>query len=498
MPETYQPEENAKMKHLASLATKTNKALNELDKKNLDKIPNAVKGNFAIFGTSGTLVDGGLSFADLVGDDISEKMNTVKTARNKNLAVFDSVGAVVDGGFSIADLQYELPMASTSALGGVKIGDGLSISSDGFLSVTALSGVSCADIADSIDAKIDKVTTALEDNFAIWSDSGVLKDSGLSAADFVSVDDFVTFSGATSEINGLSGLVPAPKTGDENKFLRGDGTWATVSSGGSSSGGGSGLDTVPSNVYGACWFSTDNDLPLLNVRGNKRTWIFKPAEASYDRPNKPNLVSFLPLEYGIADACGNTWKANSYATGASATIPPFFDLDVKHFGRIGSWREKHPQDNLHFSLQAENIIDINADKWTFDCWFYRRDNSSYFQVGFENSHSYNGSGIACLYDGIYIPDSLSGTTLNSINNSIPVGEWTHVAFVKNESDFLAFVNGALVRTAQLRETLRTGGGFEIGRVGSYYYDGNYSDVRFYEGVARWTSDFTPPTADDYI
>ena len=35
----------------------------------------------------------------------------------------------------------------------------------------------------------------------------------------------VTFTGATSIAGGMSGLVPAPSTGDESKFLRGDGTW---------------------------------------------------------------------------------------------------------------------------------------------------------------------------------------------------------------------------------------------------------------------------------
>lgn len=35
-------------------------------------------------------------------------------------------------------------------------------------------------------------------------------------------------TGATSEQNGAAGLVPAPTTADINKFLRGDGTWATI------------------------------------------------------------------------------------------------------------------------------------------------------------------------------------------------------------------------------------------------------------------------------
>jgi hypothetical protein len=39
-------------------------------------------------------------------------------------------------------------------------------------------------------------------------------------------DAAVEFIGATSSTEGASGLVPAPAVGDNEKFLKGDGTWA--------------------------------------------------------------------------------------------------------------------------------------------------------------------------------------------------------------------------------------------------------------------------------
>lgn len=38
----------------------------------------------------------------------------------------------------------------------------------------------------------------------------------------------VPFSGATASADGAGGLVPAPEAGDEDKFLKGDGTWGNV------------------------------------------------------------------------------------------------------------------------------------------------------------------------------------------------------------------------------------------------------------------------------
>ena len=58
-------------------------------------------------------------------------------------------------------------------------------------------------------------------------------------------DDDTTYNemaGATSSAAGSSGLVPAPAAGDQEKFLRGDGTWHEVGGGGS---GGSSGDSLP-------------------------------------------------------------------------------------------------------------------------------------------------------------------------------------------------------------------------------------------------------------
>lgn len=58
-----------------------------------------------------------------------------------------------------------------------------------------------------------------------------------------------TFVGATSAIPGSKGLVPAPQAGDDTKFLAGDGTWQTVSSGATYTAG-TGID-ITSNVISA-------------------------------------------------------------------------------------------------------------------------------------------------------------------------------------------------------------------------------------------------------
>ena len=48
------------------------------------------------------------------------------------------------------------------------------------------------------------------------------------------LEDVSVMKGATAEADGTTGTVPVPKAGDQNKFLRGDGTWAESSGGNSS------------------------------------------------------------------------------------------------------------------------------------------------------------------------------------------------------------------------------------------------------------------------
>lgn len=57
-------------------------------------------------------------------------------------------------------------------------------------------------------------------------------------------DYLVDFIGATDLAPGVTGLVPAPAAGDQNKYLRGDGTWHTVSGGG----GGGDIDVTKESL----------------------------------------------------------------------------------------------------------------------------------------------------------------------------------------------------------------------------------------------------------
>ncbi|MCW5213293.1 LamG domain-containing protein, partial [Desulfobulbus sp. TB] len=80
-----------------------------------------------------------------------------------------------------------------------------------------------------------------------------------------------------------------------------------------------------------------------------------------------------------------------------------------------------------------------------------------------------------------------------------VGEWQHVAVVRDNDRLLWFHNGILSREESIPSTTVFGGTtnyeiqFGIYGVDKYYFNGYMDEIRVAH-VARWTEDFTPPTA----
>lgn len=125
--------------------------------------------------------------------------------------------------------NYSLPTASDTTKGGVKIGSGLTMTGE----VLSANVQSTNDFTTAEKTKLAGIAENAN-NYSLPTASssakgGVKIGSGLTmtgevlSADVQSVDEM---TGATSSADGTSGLVPAPESGDQNKFLRGDGTWA--------------------------------------------------------------------------------------------------------------------------------------------------------------------------------------------------------------------------------------------------------------------------------
>lgn len=164
------------------------------------------------------------------------------------------------------------------------------------------------------------------------------------------------------------------------------------------------------------------------------------------------------------------------------------------------------------ALAASSDFDFGTSDFTWECWIYRTavNDVTYADALWCSQVAPIGLAVAINSTGqigicadssnggewdIHIgadPGNPYGSTL------IPLNTWTHVAVTRNGSTWRGFVNGVQDQTFTSSASISNApNGYFIG----HWHDGwvrtffgYIEDLRITKGVARYTSNFTPPTA----
>jgi phage-related protein len=133
---------------------------------------------------------------------------------------------------------------------------------------------------------------------------------------------------------------------------------------------------------------------------------------------------------------------------------------------------------------------LGSGDFTIEFWYYKTADS-----GFLFNSRTSGTGA----DGVDIRHDLQLTTAGVFifgGVTVSTNAWHHVAFVRSGSTITRYIDGSADGTATNTtnyngSALRIGGS-EHGNIG--YLNGYMDDFRITVGVARYTANFTPPTA----
>ena len=91
-----------------------------------------------------------------------------------------------------------------------------------------------------------------------------------------------------------------------------------------------------------------------------------------------------------------------------------------------------------------------------------------------------------------------GSTILASSSAIPQTQWAHLALTRNSSNTInVWIDGVDKGSVSNSNTFVPGThGIKIGSENplGYYFNGYMSDIRITNGLARYTSAFTPPTA----
>ena len=196
-------------------------------------------------------------------------------------------------------------------------------------------------------------------------------------------------------------------------------------------------------------------------------------------------------------------KLNNIETVGGAQI----NTSIKKFG-TGSIQFDGTGDRLETPSNAN--FAFGTGDFTIEFWMYSNDVSGASQRGFlQTSDTAGGlktsytSGIIIVQGSINTGASLNGgltanvggTIMGSSTAVINTATWYHVALVRASGIVKLYLNGSEIGSATITANC-SGQNLVIGGYYStdYLYNGYLDDLRITKGIARYTSNFTPPNS----
>ena len=218
--------------------------------------------------------------------------------------------------------------------------------------------------------------------------------------------------------------------------------------------------------------------------------------------NKVSLL--LPFDGSDTATSTSDESDNSHTITFAGTAQ--LDTAQKKFGTASLLLDG---DSDYIQVADHDSFDFDAGNFTVECWirFAALGNNTIFSHwanGTASSMSYyltyfNGSGILRL--GHY----LSGNADTSYSWSPSTGTWYHIALERSGTTLKVYIDGTSVISVSASTTaLRNSedpfriGVFNDASTGSpsldWYFNGHIDDLRMTKGIARYGTNFTPPTS----
>ena len=174
---------------------------------------------------------------------------------------------------------------------------------------------------------------------------------------------------------------------------------------------------------------------------------------------------------------------------------------------ISKEQSKFGRQSLYFNGNAilkipQTAIPLKQNNFTIDWWEYCCQSScgTRISTAFTPGQSYGGLLIGYQGGTVYASTEINNgwNLISSVSMlSVTVNQWVHWALVRNGSKFLSFKNGQKFAETNLNGSIAYNELYDIAIGGyreqdpSYFY--GYIDELRISNIARWTTNFTPPT-----
>jgi hypothetical protein len=139
--------------------------------------------------------------------------------------------------------------------------------------------------------------------------------------------------------------------------------------------------------------------------------------------------------------------------------------------------------------------DFTAECWAYPTALFSSATNSCTLLAVWNNGSTTGWQMYMATQGVGVRNNSSTIVTPAVAPT--TGQWYHVALVRYGTTITVYVNGVATGSTTTAYTFTDNilsiGASNIGGAGTFF-SGYIDDVRFTKGVARYTSNFNPPTS----
>jgi len=254
-------------------------------------------------------------------------------------------------------------------------------------------------------------------------------------------------------------------------------------------------------VIGGEWYENATTRQLQGYVSNAR--VIKGSHP-YDATQTTLTVPTTPLT-----AISGTSLLLNFTNAGIYDATTINDAETEGNAQVSTTQAKFGTTSMYFDGTGDWLIVPNrqelrfgAGDFTIEFWVYFNSLTGYRQI--LNTASSSGTSdysYAMVTNGTSLLYYLSstGTSWDLVPGSsigtVSTGQWFHVALVRNGSTFTPYLNGVAAPTATSSAALfNFATPLPIGALTAPPMQGYLQDFRITKGYARYTGNFTPPTA----
>lgn len=206
-------------------------------------------------------------------------------------------------------------------------------------------------------------------------------------------------------------------------------------------------------------------------------------------PYWTNVISLLHLDgsdgsTSIIDVKGKTWTANGTA-----------QLDTAR-SKFGTASLLLDGTGLGIFTSATAGTGPGTGDFTYECWVYRtRTVTSEVLICARNATASSFGNVLAIRSGALAYSNGSAWLATSIQ--VPLNQWSHVAACRASGTLRLFIDGVSGLQTSLANSYPAPDTINIGSYDNSTVEtfaGSIDEVRLTNGVARYTANFTPPSA----